>query len=83
MKNVKTLSDEVHSVVEGLRSIELDTDNMDKSPADMEVVAWYEERFRRCKEDGVPEAINCYLEKLLHEDVNDLTRLLILQASMN
>lgn len=83
MKNVIALNDEVHSVVEGLKGIEIDTDNMDKSPADMEVVAWYEERFRRCREDGVPDAINCYLTKLLHEDVNDLTRLLILQASMN
>lgn len=82
MEDVKDLSQGVEAMVDALSNLEVDTEHMDGAPADMEVVVWYRERFRRCIEDGVPDAINCYLTKLLNQKVSDLTRLLILKDSM-
>lgn len=82
MEDVKEIRNGIDALVDGLANLEIDTENMDKSPADTAIVNWYSERFQRCIEDGVPDAINCYLTKLLNEDVNDLTRLMILKKSM-
>lgn len=44
-------------------------------------VEWYRERFEMFIADGVPAAINSYLKHLLKEDVNNLTRAVIIQLS--
>lgn len=83
VNEVQALQQDVNSLASSLEGLEIDIEHMDKSPADENVVAWYKERFNRCIEDGVPDAITCYLTKLLHSNVNDMTRLLILQCAMN
>ncbi len=47
-------------------------------PVDEEKVNWYKRRFDMLCEDGVPQAMNYYLEKLLTEDVNEHTLALIM-----
>lgn len=46
---------------------------VDKS-VDKELYAWYLNRFRLCKEDGVIININGYLTKLQKERCNDYTK---------
>lgn len=42
-------------------------------PLDEEKMEWYRRRFDMFCEDGVPNAINVYLEKLMKDDVNEHT----------
>lgn len=47
-------------------------------PLDEEKIAWYKSRFDMFCEDGVPGAINKYLEKLMTDNVNEHTLAVIL-----
>lgn len=47
-------------------------------PLDEEKVEWYKSRFDMFCEDGVPGAINKYLERLMNDDVNEHTLAVIL-----
>ena len=40
MEDVKDLSQGVEAMVDALSNLEVDTENMDGDPADMEVVEW-------------------------------------------
>lgn len=75
-------SDGIDGLVQAISSIQIDTSNLEGLEVEEDKLEWYHERFVRCREDGVPEAIDAYLTKLLGDDVNELTRLHILRDSL-
>lgn len=76
------LAEQVGAISDFMANIEIDTTGFDKLEVEQDKVDWYHDRFERCKEDGVPDAITCYLQRLQRDNVNDLTRVLIIKDSL-
>lgn len=74
---------EMDEILDLVNNMKFDEDSIKGQTADEVKVAWYCERFDRCIEDGVPSAINCYLQKLQSETVNEFTRVCILHEALN
>lgn len=67
-------STEINEFIENFECQELIPKSFDDDVLDVDLYNWYMERFQRCVEDGVPIAINAYLEKLIrHEKTNMFT----------
>lgn len=49
---------------------------------DENLLAWYEDRFKMLKEDGVPNAITYYIERVAKEQANDRTKATIIQRGL-
>lgn len=66
-----------------VNSIQIDPGDIANQEPDLSKVEWYKKRFEMFAEDGVPAAMTCYLTKLQREDVNDITRAMILYEATN
>ena len=48
------------------------------------VLNWYKSRFTTCAEDGVREAMTCYLHHACNrQDINDITKVAIMQLYLS
>lgn len=51
---------------------------------DENIYNWYVAKFAVCREDGVLDAVNCYVHHACNrEDINDITKVAIMQASLH
>ena len=68
-----------------LEGVGISEDAFDESEViDEEALAWYNEKFAMFVADGAKEAINVYVHHAcIRDDLNDLTKVAILQASLN
>lgn len=49
---------------------------------DEKLLAWYEQRFKMLKDDGVPNAITYYIERVAKETANERTKATIIQRAL-
>ena len=82
MGKVGDIAEGIETFKQFINSIQYDSSKLEGCVLEEDKVEWYHERFVRCKEDGVPTAIDAYLMKLRYDDVNELTRLVILKDSL-
>ncbi len=66
-----------------LSNMKLDADSISEQEVDIERVEWYKSRFDMLISDGVPDAIHSYLKLLLSDDVNELTRTVVLHEALS
>jgi len=82
-QNLNSLKEGVTSICDLLSHASFDGSAVIGQELDTEIFNWYKERFERCIEDGVPDAVNCYLRKMQKEDINEYTQVCILHAALN
>lgn len=82
MENLQNLSEDVLTITDALSRLTIDTSTMQGQELNVDVLDWYKERFIKLQEDGVPIAINAYLNKLQTDSrANEYTRLVIMKAA--
>ena len=70
------------SIANILTNVKIDGSSVNGQAIDQERVEWYLNRFEMLVDDGCADAIASYFNKLLREDVNDITRSVILQKGL-
>ncbi len=73
----------LNRILKAVENLEFDSDSIKGQEVNQEVVDWYSSRFDMLINDGVPSAINCYLQKLNKDSVNDATRLSVMHEALN
>lgn len=71
------------SILNLVSNLQFDESKIAGQIIDEEVVKWYTSRFDMFAEDGVLSAIQCYLNKLQNEDVNEITKLSVMHEALN
>ncbi|MCM1218870.1 MAG: MVB12 family protein [Lachnospiraceae bacterium] len=84
MSNIETDNHDVSAIAEALSGLSIDMSSTIGQTADEALILWYRKRFEMLEEDGVPIAINAYLNKLQKDTrANDLTRIHIMKDAMD
>jgi len=76
------MEEQINNLADAINGLSIEPLNGDEV-VDEALVNKYKARFQMFKEDGVPGATTCYMEKLATEDANDLTKAIILQAALD
>ena len=71
------------SILNLVSNLQFDESKIAGQIVDEVVVKWYASRFDMFVEDGVLSAIQCYLNKLQNEDVNEITKLSVMHEALN
>lgn len=71
------------SILNLVSNLQFDESKIAGQIVDEVVVKWYTSRFDMFVEDGVLSAIQCYLNKLQNEDVNEITKLSVMHEALN
>lgn len=71
------------SILNLVSNLQFDESKIAGQIVDEVVVKWYTSRFDIFVEDGVLSAIQCYLNKLQNEDVNEITKLSVMHEALN
>lgn len=79
---MKSCSD-LELIAERLQSLSIDDSKVIGQEIDQEKVNWYLERFKRAMDDGCPEAVTAYLQKLNRDSANEITRVVIMHNALN
>ena len=69
-------------ITSGISGLNIDLTDTVGQEINQDLIAWYKQRFDMFRADGCPGAITEYLKMLLGEDVNDITRALILREAL-
>ena len=80
---MKNTMQSLEKLSELVNELQFDASKFSDQVIDQEKVDWYKQRFTMFVEDGVPDAKNAYLKKLLHDSVNELTRAVILHEALS
>lgn len=71
------------SILNLVSNLQFDESKIAGQIVDEAVVKWYTSRFDMFVEDGVLSAIQCYLNKLQNDDVNEITKLSVMHEALN
>lgn len=82
-EEIKNKNKEIGEILQYLDNLEFDGSAIQGQILEKEKSDWYCSRFAMFLEDGVPGAINCYLQKLQSDSVNEFTRLYIMQQALS
>lgn len=82
MNDVESMSAGVDGILKELSSLTIDVESMKGEVVDSEKVSWYTSRVTMLLEDGCPDAVNAYLNRMCRDDMNSATRLFCLKAIM-
>lgn len=80
---MQELESDVKRIGEYLSNFDFGVEAMVGTTPDQEVVDWYVKRFDMFVEDGCPKAIQPYLERLLKDDCNQVTKLTIMSNALS
>lgn len=81
MNDVQELDANLSKLANQVSGIAIKPINMDEE-VDESLLGWYESRFKMLQEDGVPNAITYYIERVAKEDINDKTKATIIQRAL-
>lgn len=81
MSDLNEMSTQLEQLAESVGTLEVQ--KLDGTePLDQDLIDWYEGRFKMLKEDGVPNAITYYMEKVQRSNANDLTKATIINKAL-
>jgi hypothetical protein len=83
LKEISETNNVMASIADAVDKLQFDGEALKGQEIDQTKVDWYTHRFDLFVSDGVYAAINAYLQKLQSEDMNELTRAVILHEALN
>lgn len=77
------VGNDLEEIADRISKMSIDDSKIVDQEINQEKVDWYVSRFKQAVDDECREAITAYLQKLYRDDVNDITRIVIMHEALN